>query len=119
VTPSVVVRPPLEGEARGAYRDARGRWRSEGRRLLLLVRETRDALGCALGVTHQTASLLVSGRVRPSLALACKIEMAFGIAPRTWCLAPTIASGACVPTVEGDSTLPIPNATPWTKKALP
>jgi transcriptional regulator with XRE-family HTH domain len=84
-----------------------------------------EVMACDLGVTRQAVASLLAGRIRPDVATAALAERVYGISVSTWLEA---AEGSdrklpvarnVVPTVEGDSTLPIPNATPWTKKALP
>jgi len=84
----------MSDDRRPAYRDDRNRWRSEGRRLLLVVATTttHEAMGQRLDVSHQAMTRLLAGGMRPSLSLACAIEVAWGIAPRAWVEAPALAS---------------------------
>lgn len=81
-------------DARLAYRDASGAWRSEGRRLLEVVRGTGadkkplKAFGYELGITEQYVGHLLEGRRQPSADIIARIFLAYGIEGHTWGLAP-------------------------------
>jgi DNA-binding transcriptional regulator YdaS (Cro superfamily) len=91
-----------------AYRDAKGRWCSEGRRRFGVVAAGQQGtVAAGLGISQPAVSQLVSGQTRPGLDVAARIEFVFGIACSEWVLAPERAniSGACVRSPEGESTL--------------
>lgn len=68
--------------------DARGRMRTEGRRLLcaaVAASRGRD-VAQQLRISRSHLSSLLAGERRPSLNLAIRIEVIFSISPRTWSL---------------------------------
>jgi transcriptional regulator with XRE-family HTH domain len=85
-----------------AYRDARGRWCSEGRRRLgEAASGQQEKVAEILEISQQAVSQLVSGQTRPLLDRAVRIELAYGIPCREWALAPN-TSAACLKSDEGE-----------------
>jgi plasmid maintenance system antidote protein VapI len=62
---------------------------SEGQRRFAALETKRTALASVLGVSKQMVSLLASGRARPGLDLAYKIERKIGILMTAWCRLPS------------------------------
>ena len=75
-----------------AYRDARGRWVSEGRRALgAASRGTQAELARRLRVSQPTISQICAGAIRPGLDLAVRVEALLGIRVSAWTIAPNIS----------------------------
>lgn len=83
-------------------RDERGRWASEGRRLLLALRATRTAVQVAkaCGCAHQAITQLANGETQaPSLRVGLALEQ-FGIAAGTWFQPPALTTAIASPLAE-------------------
>jgi transcriptional regulator with XRE-family HTH domain len=81
----------VERDARLAYRDVIGAWCSEGRRLLNVARagEKLVVLAMRLEVSESYLSELLNGRKQPSIGVATRVFLVFGIEGHTWGLTPT------------------------------
>jgi plasmid maintenance system antidote protein VapI len=65
---------------------------SEGQRIFAALETKRTALAAVLGVSKGMTSMLATGRVRPSLDLAWRIELKLGIPMSAWCRMPSKAA---------------------------
>ena len=93
--------PAIEEPAprRLAYRDAGGRWRSEGQRLLSVVKGTDKNLTIAaqLEISERYAAMLLIGDRQPSCEVIARAWMLWRIPGEAWGLAPLELSVPRIP----------------------